>query len=92
MSFIFSWIKKQLEYLKDSFPDIIRGFIFFFLAISGVLCAFILRYAGFNGIIIATASVSVEFIGMMICYFFFKNFIKTGKDTEFSRTDKLKKS
>jgi len=76
MPAIIPWIKRQIEYIKDSLPDIIRGFIFFALAFSGLACALIMRYLGFNGAQIAIAGVAVEVVAMVLCYIIFKNFTK----------------
>ena len=86
---IISWIKKELEILKDSFPQIVQGFILFILFFSGFGCALFLRYQGFNGAIIATAGIIVEAIGIFICYLFFKAYLL--EETEKGSTDKKKR-
>jgi len=82
MPAIISWIKRQFQYLKDSLPDIIRSLIFFGLAFSGLVCALILRQLGYNGALIATVSVSVELVGMILCYIIFKSFTKPLDETQ----------
>ncbi len=76
MPSIISWIKKQILYLKDSFIDIIRGFIFFILAFSGFGCALVLRLLQYNGIIIAIVSCTIEGIAMLLNYFIFRGYLK----------------
>ena len=60
MVVIFSWIKKELVYLKDSFFEIIKGIIIVFLASAGLGCALLLRYLGFNGTTITFFGVITE--------------------------------
>jgi hypothetical protein len=80
MSAIFSWIKKEIEYLIKSLPDIIRGFVFFILAFSGLICALLLRHLGFNGTIIASVSISVELFSLILCYFIFKGYFEPAEE------------
>ena len=91
MPAIISFIKRQIQYIKDSLPDIIRGLIFFMLAFSGLAVALIMRYLGYNGVQIATASVSVEAVGMILCYIIFKNLLKPQEEEQSSGFKKGKK-
>ncbi|MHA1438496.1 MAG: hypothetical protein ACTSPD_13050 [Promethearchaeota archaeon] len=86
MSAILSWIKKELEYLKDSFIEIIMGFIFFILAFSGLGVALLLRYLEFNGNIIASVGIVTEMIALFLCYFIFKGYLKL--EEEVKQTEK----
>ena len=76
MSSFFTWIKKELGYIKDSFPEIIKGFILFILAFSGLGCALVLRYLGYNGTIITFLGIATEFVGLILCFFVFKGYLK----------------
>ncbi|MFW9877191.1 MAG: hypothetical protein ACFFG0_29220 [Candidatus Thorarchaeota archaeon] len=80
MSLLFSWIKKEFDYIKNSFIDIIRGFVVFILASSGLLAAIILRYLEFNGTIITFFSLIVEFLSLFLCYFLLREYIKSKEE------------
>ncbi len=67
-----SWLKKELEYIKDSFSQIIKGFILFVCATSGLVCALLLRNLGYDGTIIAFTGIVVEAIGLFLSYLFFQ--------------------
>ena len=82
MVVIFSWIKKELVYIKDSFFEIIKALFFVILASSGFGCALFLRYLGYNGTIITFVSLIVEFIGLVICYLLFKGYLKSEETIE----------
>lgn len=82
MASIFAWIKKELVYLKDSFFEIIKGIIFVILASSGLACALLLRYLGFNGTIISFFGIITEFISLLLCYFLFRGYLKSEEKTE----------
>lgn len=82
MSSLISWIKKELVYIKDSFRDIVKSFIFFLLASSGLIIAILLRYLEFNGTVIIFYGLVVEFISLFICYFLFKGYLKTKEELE----------
>jgi len=84
---LLSWIKKELFYIKDSFSEIIKAFIFFVLASSGFGCALYLRYQGYNGTIITFVSLIVEFIALILCYFLFRGYLKTEEIAEPSKTE-----
>lgn len=85
MTSVFSWIKKELVYIKDSFLEIIMGFIFFVLATSGLTSAIYLRYLRYNGTIIAFLSVIVEIISLILCYLLFKGYLKSTEELELSK-------
>jgi hypothetical protein len=90
MSPLISWIKKELTYIKDSFIDIIKGFIFFILATSGLAVAIFLRYSGYDGTAITFVGLLVEFISLFLCYFLFKKYLKSKEELEKSNSkDKL---
>ncbi len=85
MVLIFSWIKKELIYIKDSLPEIIKGIILVALASSGIAFALLLRYLGYNGTIITFVGIVAEFISLFICYFLFRNYLKSEEKTESSK-------
>ena len=82
MVLIFSWIKKELIYIKDSFSEIIKAIILVALSSSGVAFALLLRYLGYNGTIITFVGIITEFISLIICYFLFRNYLKSEEDSE----------
>ena len=82
MSSIFSWLKKEIIYIKDSFFEIIKGFVLFILCLSGLASAIFLRYLNYNGITITIISIAIEFVALILCYFIFKVYIKPEKKEE----------
>ncbi|MFX1316278.1 MAG: hypothetical protein ACFE9T_10470 [Promethearchaeota archaeon] len=82
MSSLFTWIKKELRYIIDSFPEIIKGFILFILAFSGLGCAIILRYLGYDGTIITFLGIATEFLALILCFFMFKGYLKPREEAE----------
>jgi len=82
MVLLFSWIKKELMYLKDSYFEIIKGFILVILASAGLGCALLLRYLGFNGTIITLYGIITEIISLLLCYFLFRGYLKTEEKSE----------
>ena len=89
MVLVFSWIKKELIYLKDSFSEILKGFILVILASAGLGCALFLRYLGFNGTIITLFGIITEIISLLLCYVLFRGYLKTEEKTEPSKSKKL---
>lgn len=85
MVLIFSWIKKELVYLKDSFFEIIKGIIFVILASAGLGSALLLRYLGFNGTIISFFGIITEFISLLLCYFLFRGHLKSEEKAQSSK-------
>jgi len=77
-----SWLKKELDYVKDSFSLIINGFILFVCATSGLGCALLLRYLGYNGQIIAFTGIVIEAIGLFLSYLFFQKHLKAEEEDE----------
>ncbi|TFF87154.1 MAG: hypothetical protein EU550_03820 [Promethearchaeota archaeon] len=75
MSAVLNWFKKQIEYLKDSLPELFMATIFFFLTFSGVLSAILLRYLGNNGIVITFYSLIVQGVALVFCYFLFRKYL-----------------
>jgi hypothetical protein len=85
MASIFTWIKKELGFLKDSFSEIIKAFILFVLASSGLGFAIILRYIGYNGTIIASLGVATELVALILCYLMLKGYVKPKEEPEPSK-------
>ncbi len=69
-----SWIKKELNYLKDSFSQILNGFLLFILVSSGLGCAILLNYFELNGTIIAFLSVIIQVIALILSYFLVRKY------------------
>ncbi|MFX1321215.1 MAG: hypothetical protein ACFFAQ_06170 [Promethearchaeota archaeon] len=85
MASLFTWIKKELGFIKDSFLEIIKGFILFILAFSGLGCAIVVRYLGYNGTIISFLGVATELVALILCYFMFKGYVKPREEPEPSK-------
>ncbi len=69
-----SWIKKELNYIKDSIPQIAKGFLLFLLVSSGLGVAILLNYLDQNGTIIAFLSFVVELISLIASYFLVRKY------------------
>ena len=82
MPSVFSWIKREIIYIKDSFKEIVKGFIIFALASSGLVIAILLRYFGYNGTVITFFGLVVELISLFLCYLLLKGFLRTKEDQE----------
>ena len=82
MPSVFPWIKKEFLYIKDSFKEIIKGFVIFALASSGLIIAILLRYFGYNGTVITFYGIVVEFVALFLCYFILKDYLKSKEDQE----------
>jgi len=85
MASIFSWIKKEIVYIKDSFSQIVTAFFLVILASSGLVCALFLRYLEYNGTIISFVSIIVEFVSILLCYFLLKRYLKIEEKSEVSK-------
>jgi len=82
MSTVLNWFKKQIEYLKDSLPELFMAVIFFFLTFSGVLSAILLRYLGNNGIAISFYSIIIQGVSLVICYFLFRKYLISDEESD----------
>ena len=69
------WLKKELGYIKSSFSQILMGTLLVGLTISGLGLAIFLRFAGFNGTIIAFAGITTEVISIIICYLLLRRYV-----------------
>jgi len=90
MASVFSWIKKEIVYIKDSFFQIVKALFLVILASSGLVCAIFLRYLGYDGTIISFVSIIIELISLILCFFLLRGYLKTEEKTEAS-TSKGKK-
>jgi hypothetical protein len=81
---IFSWIKKEIIYIKNSFIEIIKGIILVALASSGLMFALLSRYLGYNGTVITFFGLISEFIALIFCYFIFRNYLKLEEENQVS--------
>jgi len=91
MSSIFSWIKKQLGYFINSIPEIVKGFVLFILAFSGLGCALILRYYDQSGTIIMAVGIFIEVLAMIAIYFIFKSYFKSEESVKQLEKKQIKK-
>ncbi|MFX1455743.1 MAG: hypothetical protein ACFFDB_10250 [Promethearchaeota archaeon] len=82
MSTIFSWIKREILYIKDSFKEILKGFIIFALASSGLVIAILFRYMGYNGTIIVFFGLVSEFFALFLCYLLLKGYLRSKEEQE----------
>lgn len=82
MSTIFSWIKREILYIKDSLKEIIKGFLIFALASSGLVIAILLRYLGYNGTVIVFFGLVSEFFSLFLCYLLLKGYLRSKEDKE----------
>ena len=90
MSSLSSWIKKELAYIKNSFMDIIRAFLVFILASSGLGVAILLRYIGADGTVITLFGLIVEIISLFLCYFLLRGYLKSKEELEVSEPKEKK--
>lgn len=86
MSSVFSWIKKEIAYLFQSFFEIVKAIIVVGLATSGLAAAIFLRYLGYNGTIISFVSIIVEIIALILCYFLLREYLKLEEKKEESKS------
>ena len=90
MSSLSSWIKKELSYIKNSLMDIIRGFLVFILASSGLGVAILLRYLEFDGTVITFFGLIVEIISLFLCYFLLRGYLKSKEELDASKSKEKK--
>lgn len=91
MPSIFSAIKKQISYFFNSIPEIIKGFILFILAFSGLGSALVLRYFDQSGAIIIAVGISMEILAMIAIYFIFRKYLKSEEDIKPPDRKQIKK-
>ncbi|MHA1233936.1 MAG: hypothetical protein ACTSO6_03860 [Promethearchaeota archaeon] len=69
------WLKKEIGFIKSSFSQILIGILLVGLTISGLGIAIFLRFAGYNGTIIAFAGITIEVISIIISYFLLRRYV-----------------
>jgi Gpi18-like mannosyltransferase len=84
-----SWIKKEIAYLKDSFLQIINGFVIFLLVSSGLGFAILLNRFNLNGTVIAFLSVIIQIIALFLSYFLVRKYFKEKKPEQVGKKAKL---
>ncbi|MFX1448704.1 MAG: hypothetical protein ACFFCG_11295 [Promethearchaeota archaeon] len=84
-----SGLKTGLGYVKDSFSQIIKGFILFILVTSGLGFAILLRFLGFNGSTIVSVGISLEAICLILSYLLLRKYVKL-KEEESSKKQERK--
>jgi protein-S-isoprenylcysteine O-methyltransferase Ste14 len=85
-----SKIKDYIGFLISSLREIIKGFLLFIFATSGLFAAVISRSLDFNGVIISIIGIIVEVVGMVLCYFAFRSFLDE-KEKQIKKESKSKK-
>lgn len=75
-----SLLKKQLNQIRISFSQLIKGLLLFLLSSSGLVFAIFLRFLGSNGTIIAFGGILVEIVALAINYFMFRSFLREKKE------------
>ena len=83
-----SIIKKELNQLRISFPQIVKAFILFLFSSSGLGVALFLRFLGHNGTIIAFIAILVESLAMMLSYFMFRKYFREKEETKLEKSRK----
>lgn len=61
--------------IKDSFSQILKGFILSILATSGLGFAVLLRFFGYNGSTIAFGGIVLEAIGLILSYILLRKYV-----------------
>lgn len=84
-----SGLKTGLGYIKDSFSQILKGFILFILVTSGLGFAILLRVLGFNGSTIVSVGITLEAICLMLSYLLLRKYV-TLKEEESDKTQERK--
>jgi len=85
-----SGLKTGLGYIKDSFSQILKGFILFILATSGLGVAVLLRYFGYNGDTIAFAGIIMEVIGLVLSYILLRKYVTIKEEEDKGKEQKGK--
>ena len=85
-----SGLKTGLGYIKDSFSQILKGFILFVLATSGLGVAVLLREFEFNSSAIASTGIILEVIGLILSYLFLRKYVTLEEEEEEDKKQKGK--
>lgn len=85
-----SLVKKQIDQIRISLPQIIRAFILFILSSSGLVFAIFLRFLDSNGTVIAFGGILVEIVALALNYFLFRKYFRERKESSEKREKKSK--
>jgi hypothetical protein len=83
-----SGLKTGLGYIKDSFSQILKGFILFVLATSGLGIAILLREFDFNGSAIASTGIILEAIGLILSYILLRKYVTLKEEEDIKKKEK----
>ena len=83
-----SGLKSGLGYIKDSFSQILKGFILFVLATSGLGVAILLREFDFNGSTIASTGIILEAIGLILSYILLRKYVTLKEEEDIKKKGK----
>ena len=83
-----SGLKTGLGYIKDSFSQILKGFILFVLATSGLGVAILLREFDFNGSTIASTGIIFEVIGLILSYILLRKYVILKEEEDIKKKEK----
>lgn len=83
-----SGLKTGLGYIKDSFSQILKGFILFVLATSGLGVAILLREFDFNGSTIASTGIILEVIGLILSYILLRKYVTLKEEEDVKKKEK----
>ncbi len=85
-----SGLKTGLGYIKDSFSQILKGFILFVLATYGLGVAVLLREFTNNGSTIASTGIILEVIGLILSYLLLRKYVTLEEEGEEDKKQKGK--
>lgn len=83
-----SGLKTGLGYIKDSFSQILKGFILFIFATSGLGFAILLRHLNYNGSTIASAGIILEAIGLVLSYLLLRKYVSQKEEGDNKKQEK----
>ena len=83
-----SGLKTGLGYIKDSFSQILKGFILFVLATSGLGIAILLREFNFNSSAIASTGIILEAIGLILSYILLRKYVTLKEEEDIKKKGK----
>jgi len=86
-----SGIKTGLGYIKDSFSQILKGFLLFILVTSGLGFAVLLRQLGFNGSTIASAGIILEAFCLVLSYLLLRKYVTLKEEDDREKKEKKRK-
>jgi len=83
-----SGLKTGLGYIKDSFSQILKGFILFVLVTLGLGFAVLLKYLGYNGSIIASIGITLEAIGLILSYLLLRKYVTLKEEEDGNKKER----